>query len=205
MSPPGADSTLITSAPISANMRVQVGPASARVKSSTRRPVNTCSSGPAITSLLYYRFTASSRAIMHPAASTSIVGSICLGQRRSRTPTRLRFPVVAIETVGQLHKHHTRGAFEHSRQMTLASQIVGYKSLSSARYSLLIVTRTDFDLARQHHHDLTGRRMMPTLIETDRQFDEADARRRPCVGLQDGMTELIGSRLGNWNFDFLKA
>ena len=45
MSPPGADSTLITSAPISASIRVQVGPASARVKSSTRSPVNTCSLG----------------------------------------------------------------------------------------------------------------------------------------------------------------
>ena len=33
-SPFGADSTLITSAPISANMRVTVGPASARVKCS---------------------------------------------------------------------------------------------------------------------------------------------------------------------------
>jgi hypothetical protein len=47
--------------------------------------------------------------------------------------------------------------------------------------------------------------MMPTLIETDRQLDEADAGRRPRVGLQDGMSELIGSRFGNWNFDFLKA
>src|ERR1700722_11425610 len=101
MSPSGAASTLITSAPISANIREQVGPASARDKSSTRRPVSTCSMGPAI----LISFTT---AITNTSHSWR--------------------PAVEIETLGQLHEHHPRRPVDHSRDViTLAGKIIGDK------------------------------------------------------------------------------
>jgi hypothetical protein len=120
-------------------------------------------------------------------------------------PNFLRRPVIAIETVRQLHDHHPRRTVDHSSQVTLTDQIISNKRVPRNILPLLIITRTDFDLSRQHHYDLARWCMMPGLIQTNRQFDEADAGRRPRVRLPNRVSELSGSRLGNWDFDFLKA
>jgi hypothetical protein len=63
----------------------------------------------------------------------------------------------------------------------------------------------DFERARKQHHDLARRRVMPALIKTRRQLDEADTRRGPRAGLQNRVAELIGPPFIDRNFDLWSA
>jgi hypothetical protein len=103
-----------------------------------------------------------------------------------------------------MHEQHAGWAADRTAAMAAAADIVGEKHVPVAALALLPVAGFDFQSAGQHKQKLTSGSRVPILVKALGHLCHHGTLCRQHRGAVDGITERVGRRVVDRDFDLDK-